>query len=306
MIHAADVWSLIPSQSGQVLKINLRNFAGSNTVQGDLVRNFFRQAGFDEKKHDPSVFCELTEEILIVTPVLAEDNTLVFVKTKVPEAVFCARMTELTGIRYTTVRAGNRTENRFILPQSGYLPGIAPKQRVIAFAFIDNNVAVFAKDSLSGYMNCKRYGLPQAKRRLLAGPRLLAVGFFEPDPGFLEKTPLFPPFRLAYYSLEILSNGSLRIKASADCPDENSANQVQMQVQQFIMVGSILLNQKAPDLTQEWISMFRVQRNKLTISLAADISASFIARLAEISRQVTESPDPGPSPARSPGKDLRN
>lgn len=295
MISAADIWNLIPSRSGQVLKIDLGGgSSGSNLVRQDLIRNFFRQAGVDEKKNQPGLLCELAERIVIVTPVLTEDSTLVFVQTKVPEAEFCKKLTELLGVRPASVQAGSRTVHRIVLPRSNApFPGIPPAERVIAFSFLGNRLAVFAKDSLAGYWGCKQYGLPPAKRQFFLKNKSLAAGFFEPDADFLQNVPLFPPFRTAFYSMDLLPDGALRIRASAECPDDKSADQVQMQIQQYVMVGGVLLNQSVPELAPEWMNMFQVRRNGTSISLAADVSAAFIARLSEVSEKMAGNLNPG-------------
>ncbi len=303
VLPAADIYSFIPRQPGQVLKIDLHDIANQNTIQKDLVQNLFRQSGIDEKKYNPNNISTLGESIFVVTPVLTEDSTLIFVKTKVPENVFCQKLTELTGFRHTSVKSGNRTEYRIAIPETASFPGISPKERTFAFAFLDKDVVVFAKDSLNNYWNCKTYGLPPSRQRLLEGNKLLAAGFFEPSVEFLQDNPLFPPFRLASYSLGSISGGALRLKASVDCPDDNSANQVQMQLQQFIMVGGILLNQTTPDLTPEWMSMFRIQRKQTAIFLNADISANFIARLTEASEKIAGNLNPATEP---PKKESRN
>ncbi len=299
----ADIYTFLPRKPGQVLKIGLQDMTGANTIQKDLVQNLFRQSGIDEKKQNPAVLSTLGDSIFVVTPVLTEDCFLIFVKTKVPEDVFCRKLTELTGFRQTSVRSGNRTEYRIDFPATANFPGISPKQRTFAFAFLDKDVVVFAKDSLEDYWKCKTYGLPASRQRLLEGNKLLAAGFFEPDPEFLRKNPMVPPFSLASYSLAALPAGALQIKASAECPDDDSANLVQMQVQQVIMVGGILLNQTAPDLTPEWMSMFQVQRKGTAVFLKADISANFIARLAEASEKIAGNLNP---PADPPKKEQRN
>ena len=303
VLSAADLLSVIPRQPGQVVKINLQGVTGSDAIQNDVIQNLFRQSGIDEKSQNINHISTLIDEILVVTPVLTEDNTFVFVKTKVPENVFCQKMTELTGIRHSSVKSGDRTENRIVLPATAGFPGISPKERTIAFVFLDKNIAVFAKDSLEDYWKCKPFGLPPARQKLLMEPQALVSGFFEPDPEFLRRNPMVPPFRLAFYSLAALPGGALRIKAFAECPDENSANLVQMQLQQFIMVGGILLNQAAPDLTPEWMSMFQIQRKQTGISLQADISANFLARLAETSEKIAGNLNPAAEP---PKKESRN
>ena len=91
----------------------------------------------------------------------------------------------------------------------------------------------------------------------------------------------------------------MRIRAAAECPDEKAASQVQVQLQQYVMLGGILLNQAAPELAQEWMSMVRIRRTKTEVLLNADISASFIMGLSAASAQLAESLNP---PAETPTK----
>ena len=47
---AAGIFDLVPSRSGQVVRINLRDSAGKGAVRDDLVQQFSRYSGLDEKK----------------------------------------------------------------------------------------------------------------------------------------------------------------------------------------------------------------------------------------------------------------
>ena len=289
---AAEICDLVPAGSGLVLRIDLRDAAGKGAVRDDLLRQLSRQSGLDEKKLGPEVFVETIGEVLVVTPSLTDDYTLVFVKTKVTEEVFCRKLTEKTALKVETVKVLDRTEKRLFIPSGSLFPGISAKPRTVAFAFLEKDIAVFAKDTLVPYWAFKRYGIAPAKRRHLESNGALVTGFIEPDAGFLRENPFFPPLRLAYYSLAGEPSGGVRIRAAAECPDEKAASQVQVQLQQYVMLGGIFLNQSAPELAQEWLSMVRVRRTKTEVFLDADISASFIMGLSAASAQLTENLNP--------------
>ena len=295
----AGIYDHVPAGSGQILRIDLRDSAGKGAVRDDLLQQLSRQSGLDEKKLGPEVFLETIEEVLVVTPSLTDDYTLVFVKTKVSEEVFCRKLTERTGLSVQPVKVLDRTENRVFIPSGSLFPGLSAKPRTVAFVFLEKDIAVFSKDTLTPYLTLKRYGVSPEKRRYLESAGALVAGFIEPDAGFLKENPFFPPLRLAYYSLTSEPSGGVRIRAAAECPDEKTASQVQVQVQQYVMLGGILLNQAAPELAQEWMSMIRVRRKTTEVLLDADISASFIMSLSAASAQLTESLNP---PAETPKK----
>ena len=285
---AAGIFDLIPSRSGQVLRIRLPDSAEKGAViREDVLQQFFRLSGLDEEKVPRGVLLETIEEVLIVTPVLMEDYTLIFVKTKVSEEVFCRRLTEQTGLPIQPVTVNGRTEKRLNLPAVEFFPGVPAKPRTIVFTFLEKNIAVFAKDSLADYLAGKRNGLSPAKQRNLASAGALVTGFIEPNFDFLKENPFFPPLRLMFYSLAGDSSGGLRIRVYAECLDEKSATQVQMQIQQYVMLGGILLNQAAPELAPMWVSMIRVRRNNSDVFLEADLSAEFIMGLSAASDKLS-------------------
>ena len=96
-------------------------------------------------------------------------------------------------------------------------------------------------------------------------PHSLAAGYSVISAQFLAENPFLPRIRRAVYSLTAGKDGSLQIRASAVCADEELANQTLMQVQQYIMVGGIFLNQLDPELMQEWLTSVRVNRDKATV-----------------------------------------
>lgn len=289
---AAEICDLLPAGAGQVLRIDLRDAAGKGAIRDDLLRQLSRQSGLDEKKLGPEVLVETIGEVLVVTPSLTDDYTLVFVKTKVTEGEFCRKLTERTGLKVDSVKVGEKTEKRLFIPSGSLFPGISTKPRTVAFVFLEKNIAVFAKDTLTPYWAFKQYGISPAKRRYLESAGALVAGFIEPDAAFLKENPFFPPVSLAYYSLAGDPSGGVRIRAAAECPDEKAASQVQVQLQQYVMLGGIFLNQAAPELAQEWMGMVRVRRKKTEVLLNADISASFIMGLSAASAQLTESLNP--------------
>ena len=288
LLPAADVIDFVPRHSRQVLQINLADIAGMEMTRDDMIRSVFRQAGFEKGKNDADEFISLIDKILIVTPVLTESETFVFVKTKVKENEFCRSLHEKTGIRQISVKNGTRTEYQIILPETSKFPGIARRQRIFVFTFLTENIAVFAKDSLINYWKYKNLGLSKQKRKYLNIPQALAAGFVEPEPAFMQENPFLPPFQEAVYSLAAGPAGSLCIRAWAECQDETIANQTQMFLQQYIMVGGMLLNQAAPELMQEWINSVKVSRTGTKVFIRGDFSRDFINRLTTASEKLAE------------------
>ena len=173
------------------------------------------------------------------------------------------------------------------------------KKRTFAVRFLCPNVAVFAKDGLSNYRSTA--GLPEKKRKELNVPKALVSGFVEFTPEFLADNPYLPQIQRAVYSLSGGKDGSVRIQAAAVCADEKMANQTMIQVQQFVMVGGLMLNQVDPELMQEWITSVRVGRDKNAVSVNAFFTKSFINRLAAASEKAAEELNP-PPPAAKPEK----
>ena len=94
--------------------------------------------------------------------------------------------------------------------------------------------------------------------------------------------------------------------SAAECPGEEAAKQMQMQVQQYVMIGGIFLNQTAPELMQEWMNAVKVRSEGPKVRLTADFSKRFLEQLAATSEKMTEKADPPTaSPAASDGKKKR-
>ena len=301
---ANDIYKFIPRHSQQVVQINLSDIAGMETIKHDLIRNVNRQAGLDQKDDKILNIGNFIEKIIAVTPDLTVDETWIFVKFKNSEAEFCRKLEELGGIKLSRVPGSRTAERRFVLQGNQLFPGIAMKKRTFALAFPARNVAVIAKDDLSGYRKIKELGLSERKRNELTVPRSLAAGFSEISAEFLAEYPYLPKIRRAVYSLTAGKDGSLQIRASASCADETLANQTLMQVQQFVMVGGIMLNQLDPELMQEWLTSVKAGRNKTTVKLNAHFSKHFITRLAEASEQLAGTLNQ-PESAATPGAGKR-
>lgn len=286
-LGAETIYDFIPRHSQLVLQVNLNDIAGMKTIQDDLIRNVSRQTGISKDKDKSLEFNGLAESFIIVMPVLTEDEFLIFVKTKGAPQDFRRRLEEMTGIRHTSVKNQGLEEHHIILEDTSLLPGVQTKTRTFAWAFIGKNIAVCAKDNLNGYLKyLKDRGLAAERRKELTGDKLLAAGFVEITPDFLAENPFLPQIRRAVYSIGGEPSGAVRIKALAACSDDKNANQTQIQFQQYVMVGGIMLNQLDPELMQEWVSAIRVSREKNDVLLNAAFAAAFINRLAAASEKV--------------------
>ncbi|MBQ6599366.1 MAG: hypothetical protein IJH79_17600 [Lentisphaeria bacterium] len=297
---ANEIYRFIPSNSQQVLQINLKDLAGMESIRQDLVSNINRQTGLDPKNEKVQDFSNLIEKVVAVTPNLMVDETFIFVKFKITEAEFCRKIEELTGSKLVPVPGTNPVERRFIIEGNRIFPGITMKKRTFAVRFLCPNVAVFAKDELSNYRITN--GLPMKKRKELDAPRALVSGFVEFTPEFLADNPYLPQIQRAVYSLSGEKDGSVRIQAAAVCADEKMANQTLIQIQQFVMVGGLMLNQVDPELMQEWITSIRAGRDKNAVSVNAFFTKSFITRLAAASEKAAAELNPSLPPAAKPEK----
>ena len=297
---ANEIYRFIPSNSQQVLQINLKDLAGMESIRQDLVSNLNRQTGLDPKNEKVQDFGNLIEKIIAVTPDLMVDETFIFVKFKITEAEFCRKIEELTGSKLVPVPGPAPVERRFIIEGNHIFPGVALKKRTFAVRFLGPNVAVFAKEGLSNYRSTA--GLPEKKRKELDVPKALVSGFVEFTPEFLADNPYLPQIQRAVYSLSGEKDGSVRIQATAGCADEKMANQTLIQIQQYVMVGGLMLNQVDQELMQEWITSIRAGRDKNTVSVNAFFTKSFITRLTAASEKAAAELNPPSSPAAKPEK----
>ena len=296
---ANEIYRFIPSHSQQVVQINLSDITGLEAVKNDLILNVNRQIGLDQKDDKMLNVGSYIDKIIAVTPDLTVDETWIFVKSKISEAEFCRKLEKLAGAKLIPVRGTSPAERRFTLQGNQLFPGIALEKRTFALSFLTGNVAVIAKNDLSGYRKFKDSGLDKRKQKELAVPHSLAAGYSEISAQFLAENPFLPRIRRAVYSLRAGKDGSLQIRASAVCADEELANQTLMQVQQYVMVGGIFLNQLDPELMQEWMTSVNVHRNNITVNLNAYFSKRFITRLAEATEKMAGSlnqPDSAASP----------
>lgn len=296
LTFAGDLLDYVPRRSAQVMKIDFSVLNEMKSFRNDVLREVVRQSGVEDGKRDGETVLSMVKECLIVTPVLTEDYTLVFIKTKMTEDGFCKKLAELTGVRHIPVKTGNRTENRITLAKTRSFPGSSLKARTFAFAFLEKDIVVFAKNTLSGYWNYRTYGLLKPERASLKVPQALIAGFLEMSSGFLTENPMLPPFHRVVYSLVPGSAGSLRISAAAECPGEEAARQVQIQIQQYVMVGGIFLNQTSPELMQEWMNSVKVRGEGSRVLLTADFSKRFLDLLAETSEKVAGNVNSSPEP----------
>jgi len=301
---ANDIYKFIPTHSQQVVQINLSDITGMEAVKQDLIRNVNRQAGLDQKDDKMLNIGNFVDKIIAVTPDLTDDETWIFIKFKISEAEFCRKLEELAGAKLTPVKGTRPAERRFVLQGNQLFPGIALKKRIFALAFLTRNVAVITKDDLSGYRKFKELGLPEPKRKELTVPKSLAAGYSEISAEFLAENPYLPKIRRAVYSLSAGKDGSLQIRVSADCANEELANQTLMQAQQYVMVGGIVLNQLDPELMQEWLTSVRAARDKTAVNLNAYFSKRFITRLTEASDKLAATLNQ-PESAASPGAGKR-
>ena len=285
-LSANDIYKFIPRNSQQVLQVNLSSIIGMETIKQDLIRNVNRQAGLDQKNDKLLNFSDLIEKIVVVTPDLTVDRTYLFVKFKMTETEFCRKLEETAGVKLVTVPGSSPVERRFSFDGEQLFPGAAMKKRTFALAFLTGNVAIIAKDDLTGYRQIKDTGLSRTKQLELQKPKKLAAGFVELTPAFLAENPYLPQIQRAVYSLSAGNDGSLQINASAVCADEQTANQTLMQVQQYIMVGGIVLNQLDPELMQEWLVSVKAVRDQNAVSVNGNFTRSFINRLSEASEKL--------------------
>ncbi len=283
---ANDIYRFIPAGSQQVLQVNLNDIVGTEAIQQDLVRNINRQTGLEPENDKVQGFSSLVEKLVAVTPVLTVDETFIFVKTKMPEADFCRKIEELTGSKLLPVPGTNPVERRFTLEGNQLFPGVSLKKRTFAVMFLSGNVAVFAKDDLSGYRKFKGLGLSEKQRKELNPPKALAAGFIEFTAEFLADNPYLPQIQRAVYMLSAGKDGSVRINAAAVCMNEQMANQTLIQIQQFVMVGGMMLNQLDPELMQEWITSVRAGRDQNEVSINAFFTRDFINRLTAASEKL--------------------
>lgn len=289
-LGANEIYRFIPANSQQVLQVNLNDAAGMEIIQQDLIRNINRQTGLDPKNNKTQDFSSLIEKLIAVTPDLMVDETFIFVKIKITEAEFCRKIEEITGSKLVPVPGTNPTERRFTLEGDQVFPGISLKKRTFAVTLLSKNVAVFAKDDLSNYHKIKRSGLSKKQIKELNPPKALAAGFVEFTAEFLADNPYLPQIQRAGYTLSAEKDGSLRINASAVCIEEQMANQTLIQIQQFVMIGGMMLNQLDPELMQEWITSVRAGRDKNTVGVNALFTKSFITRLAAASEKLAGPP----------------
>ena len=288
LLTAAEIYDFIPRHSQQAIQINLDVLQRMENLRDDVVRNVFRHSGIDNKKCNINNFNGLVKKIIIVTPVLTDDLTFVLIKTGMPETEFCRRLEEVTGIRQTLVGTPPARFRTVTFAGSELFPGLPTKKRTFAFAFLAPDIAVFAKDDLKAWQQCGNPGLPEEKRKRLALPKAFAAGFFETTPEFLADNPLLPQIRSASYFLSPGPADSLLIGAAASCADEKTAELTQKQIQQYIMVGAIILNQVDPDLMQDWLSSVRVDRKQNRIRLNAFFTRQFLTKLDNASDKLSE------------------
>lgn len=292
---ANDIYRFIPRHSQQVVQINLSDITGLETVKQDLIRNVNRQTGLDQKDDKMLNFGSFIDKIIAVTPDLTVDETCIFVQFKISEAEFCRKLEELAGVKLILVPGTRPAERRFVLQGNQLFPGIVLEKRTFALAFLTGNVAVIAKNDLSFYRKFKELGLDERKRKELTVPHALAAGYTEISAQLLAENPFLPRILRAVYSLAAGKDESLYIRVSATCADEELANQTLMQVQQYVMIGGIVLNQLDPELMQEWMTSVKVNRDKTAVNLNAYFSKRFITRLAEGSEKMTGSLNPADS-----------
>ena len=299
---ANEIYKFIPSHSQQVLQVNLKDLVGMESIRQDLVSNINRQTGLDPKNEKVQDFSNLIEKIVAVTPNLMVDETFIFVKIKITEAEFCRKIEELTGSKLVPVPGTDPVERRFTMEGNQVFPGVSLKKRTFAVMFLRGDVAVFAKDGLSGYRMFKGTGLSEQQRKDLNPPKALAAGFVEFTAEFLADNPYLPQIQRAVYALAAGNDGSVRINASAVCADEKMANQTLIQIQQFAMIGGMMLNQLDPELMQEWITSVRAGREKNAVSVNGFFTKDFITRLAAASEKAAGELNPPPPAAAKPEK----
>lgn len=288
VLTGAEIYDFIPRHSQQAVQINMNVLQGAEDLRDDMIRNFFRHSGIENKKYNINDFNGLIEKIIIVTPDLTEDLTFVLIKTRMPEKEFCRRLEELTGIRQTTVGNPPAPVRTVTFAGSEIFPGLSTKKRTFAFAFLTPDIAVFAKDNLNAWRQYRDRGLPESKRKHLAVPKAIAAGFLEMTPDFLAEYPLLPQILSASYSLSPGPADSLLIKAAASCANEKTAELTQKQFQQYVMVGGIVLNQVDPELMQDWLTSVRISREKNRILLNAFFTRQFLTKLEKASDKLAE------------------
>ena len=283
----AEVYDFIPRHSEQVIQINLTDIPGMENVRSDLVNTVSRQGGFDGKSDKSVDISKDITKIMAVTPKLTEDETFIVVTLKVPESEFCRHLEQLTGMRHSPVRRGNRIERQFVLPEGSPFFGIPSKKRTFVYAFPAVGVVVFAKDTLDRYFAQIGRGLSKADRTALQNPLALVAGFTKLSPQLLADYPLLPPFYQTVYSLSAGTAGSIRLQGEFSCSDAESAEQVKQQLQQYVMVGGFLLNQYDPELMREWMQQIKVNTRQTVVTVKGDLSRAFLERLTAASEKMS-------------------
>ena len=314
-LPAAEITDFVPSAAQHVLRIDLSgDFAGLNEVRNDLLTTVSRQSGFDEKNGKSSNIIKLLDEIVIFTPNLTEDFTFVLVKTKMTEKDFCSELEKMTGAPLVSVKNTRPPEYRIEFANFGVGTLVAPKKRVFAFAFLTENIAVWAKDSLQQFRSFKNTGLNSYDRKTLMVPKSIAAGFVKMDQNFLLENPLIPPFERAEGVLAPGPGNSLQIDLRFATVEKPAAKQLQKYLQQMVMVGAMLLNQTDEELMAEWMSSVKVKREHNLVTVKGLFTQSFITRLAGLAdQQLRENaagapgtvPAPPAAPAAQPAKTER-
>lgn len=302
LLPAVEILDFVPSNARQVFRIDLSNdLAGLNDVRNDLLTTVSRQSGFDEKERKSPNISKLLNEIVIVTPNLTEDFSFILVKTKVTEKVFCSELEKMTGLPLKSVKTEKQPEYRIEFKNFGFGPLLMPKKRSFAFAFLSDNIAVMAKDSLRQFRSFVNLGLRPNDRKLLMTPKIIAAGFVKMDPDFLLENPLVPPFVQADCVLAPGPASSLQVTMNFASAEQDDAKQLQKFLQQMVMVGAMLLNQTDEDLMQEWMTSINVKREHTVVTVKALFSRYFITRLAEqADRQLTAPATPSPAAPPAP------
>ena len=289
-LQAKTVYKFIPAQSQLVVQVNLDNSDGFEAIRKDLIVSMNRQAGLNQDNGPFSDLDDLISKIIIVTPVLTVDETFIFLELKKNASEFCRKLEEKTGLKLVSVKGSGTgfPEKRFTVDEKTAfsITGLASPKRTFALGFLSEKAVVLAKDNLSGYRKFSSVGLSEQDRKKLKQPKALAAGYIEMTAAFLEDYPYLPPIRRGVFSLTVFKNGSLLIRADAVCADEKTAGQTLMQVQQYIMVGGIVLNQLDPELMQDWMASVRAGQSEKTVTVNGNFTKNFISRLAASSEKL--------------------
>ena len=303
ILPAAEVMDFAPTHAAMIFRIDLSQpLPGLEDVRNDLLTTASRQSGFDGKNDKSANISKLLQEVLIVTPKLTEDFSFIIVKMKVTEKEFCAELEKMTGQAPTSVKGTKPTEYRLQFADMGVGSLLAKKKRIFAFAFLAENIAVFAKDSLDRFRTFKPLGLIPKDRKILLNPKFISAGFVKMDPEFLMENPLVPPFEYAFCVLTAGPASSLQVKMDFAAADTKAAKQLQKYIQQMVMVGAMLLNQSDEELMMEWMASVKVNRNEELVNVSALFTRSFIDRLARLADNSLREPDPASSVPPAPPK----